>query len=499
MTDEELNAIWQGDLLGRKEEAVFLLQALLKLSETNARRIDSGSYVINVDADWGFGKTFFMRRFTEHLKAEGHKAVYIDAWKDDYANDPFTAVLSEIDTYLKSEINIDVSKRDKVNSYWATAKKRAAVFLIGTGKAATKRYVGDVVGEISDMLKDDVPDSSIISAITEAVSSEAIEGFGKLFDEVAAAKIEEFNLTKKSTEDFASSFGKVASELLNNKSDKRFFVIVDELDRCRPTYAIEMLERIKHLFGVSNVVFILSTNTAQLAHAVTAIYGTNFNGQQYLRRFFNRTYTLSKPSNKDLMSAWWGAYGVIESAFSQEFTLNKVSVLAETAKRLELSYRDIERLMDITSLFTKIWRKEHPRIDPVMLFVLAGLYVRDEKFGKIGGLEDAIRNIAAEAWSEVLTDQSSGKPYELDISQFIRHRHAIMTRDRGPILSDMQNEVSLTREKLSTNSYFQFRVLAVENDEINQHGLNEKFPKPFVGYYLQLISQAGSISSNPGR
>jgi hypothetical protein len=69
-------------------------------------------------------------------------------------------------------------------------------------------------------------------------------------------------------------------------------IVIDELDRCRPTYAIKVLEELKHLFDVPGVAFVLGMHGQQLAHSVTAAYGAGFDSQAYLRRFFSRRYAL---------------------------------------------------------------------------------------------------------------------------------------------------------------------------------------------------------------
>lgn len=69
------------------------------------------------------------------------------------------------------------------------------------------------------------------------------------------------------------------------------------MDRCRPTYAVELLEAIKHFFSVDGIVFVIATDTAQLQHAIRAIYGEGFDGQQYLHRFFDQEFTLPYPEH----------------------------------------------------------------------------------------------------------------------------------------------------------------------------------------------------------
>ena len=73
-------------------------------------------------------------------------------------------------------------------------------------------------------------------------------------------------------------------------------VFVDELDRCRPTFAISLIEGIKHLFGVKGVCYVVSTNMVQLAQATRAVCGPGFDGSGYLRRFFDVQCQLPEPS-----------------------------------------------------------------------------------------------------------------------------------------------------------------------------------------------------------
>ncbi|QDE47832.1 hypothetical protein EIN43_17235 [Enterobacter hormaechei] len=68
------------------------------------------------------------------------------------------------------------------------------------------------------------------------------------------------------------------------------FIFIDELDRCRPNYAIDMLETIKHLFDINNVVFVIATDKEQLSHSICSVYGSGFDATRYLDRFL---YVLS--------------------------------------------------------------------------------------------------------------------------------------------------------------------------------------------------------------
>ena len=87
-------------------------------------------------------------------------------------------------------------------------------------------------------------------------------------------------------------------------------VAIDELDRCRPSYAIELLEVAKHLFAVDHVVFVLAVNCEQLAHSVKALYGNDFDAEGYLRRFFDVDCQLPEPGRDAFIRAQLQATGI---------------------------------------------------------------------------------------------------------------------------------------------------------------------------------------------
>ena len=82
MTDT-LDDIWQDDLLDRRSDAEFLIEFLTRRTDERGVAGKTKSYVLNIDAEWGFGKTFFLERLARHLKAENYLCAHINAWKDD--------------------------------------------------------------------------------------------------------------------------------------------------------------------------------------------------------------------------------------------------------------------------------------------------------------------------------------------------------------------------------------------------------------------------------
>ena len=86
--------------------------------------------------------------------------------------------------------------------------------------------------------------------------------------------------------------------------------MIDELDRCRPSYAVELLEVAKHLFSVDHIVFVLAINRSQLSHSISGVYGADFDATDYLRRFFDIDFRLPEPDKKQFVDAALTTIGI---------------------------------------------------------------------------------------------------------------------------------------------------------------------------------------------
>jgi hypothetical protein len=108
---------------------------------------------------------------------------------------------------------------------------------------------------------------------------------------------------KQFTQDFKKQARELVDFALEDNPNKQVFIFIDELDRCRPTYAIEMLETVKHLFDIPNFIFVLSTDTSQLQHSIKAVYGHDFDSHEYLSRFFEQRLTLPELNYFEFLTA----------------------------------------------------------------------------------------------------------------------------------------------------------------------------------------------------
>ncbi len=177
--------------------------------------------------------------------------------------------MSELQILVTSKINGDNVFKSVVEKGAVLTKNVLPVL----ARSLLKKYVVDV-DEISDV----------------------VENTTKAATELLEETIKDFTKRKKCIAEFRSELEEFVKDSENKKP---VIFIIDELDRCRPTYAVELLEQLKHFFSVNGIVFILSIDKMHLASSVKGFYGTSeINTDEYLRRFIDLEYSIPKPSNK---------------------------------------------------------------------------------------------------------------------------------------------------------------------------------------------------------
>lgn len=246
------------DLLERKKVG----KALSNLVD----RIDD-PLVIALEGKWGTGKTHFLKRWVGAHTIENSSSattVYFDAFAHDYLNDPLPALVSALTERLPDD-NEAKAARVKAAAF-KLAKPLARIGLAVATFGAT-----EALGDLGD-------------AVAEAASSEGSASLEKYWEE-------EIGRRKAMTEFKKALSALVVPAVEGNKGSSLVFVI-DELDRCRPDYALEVLEVIKHFFSVPHVHFILGVNLNALENSVQARYGGKTDGHAYLKKFIQITLEL---------------------------------------------------------------------------------------------------------------------------------------------------------------------------------------------------------------
>jgi hypothetical protein len=340
---------WAQDRLGRAEEAAFLKSFLL--NRVNERK-DAGltaSYVLNIDAQWGQGKSFFLSRFGRMLRADGLLVAEVNAWQDDHADDPLLSVMDAIDQAVAPLVARESRARDR----WNEAKRAGTAIAVAAAKGATiqiaRKVIGSGIDEIGTILSTGGP------IIPGKAADDLAKSLGDIVDEQGKTLLATFRQGKRTIAKFRDSLNEFLKVAALKNQPLPLFVLIDELDRCRPPFAIAMLERMKHLFEIDQVVFVVATDTVQLSHSVGAVYGAGFNSDGYLSRFFNRTYYFERASKREFIEDLFTRMPIDPGKISLPPNINLATYLEGGFDFFGLPLRDIEQVYDMLRSVATSW------------------------------------------------------------------------------------------------------------------------------------------------
>jgi predicted KAP-like P-loop ATPase len=253
------------DLLEREPNAKILTQFVSRLEEP---------FVLAVDSPWGSGKTTFLRMWLQSLENDKFPCLYFNAWQNDFSDSPLVSLIGEIGEAIR-DLRLSGENEKLAREIFDKAKKSGAVL----AKAALPAAVKLATAGLLDL------------------SSLKAEDIAKLAEDLAKQQIEKYQADKKTIAHFRKELADLVAVLrrkIDNKAAKPVIFVVDELDRCRPPYAVELLEKIKHLFSVDGLIFILAIDRQQLGESVRCLYGEGLDADNYLRRF---SFGLLPPDN----------------------------------------------------------------------------------------------------------------------------------------------------------------------------------------------------------
>lgn len=379
---EAIDAIWEADLLDRKKEAAFLESFLFSTVTATTATHDRRSLVINVKASWGSGKTFFLNRFAEQLRLGGHKVAQLDAWRADPEIDPLVSLVAAI----RKEILPELRKKGAVANAFAVATQAGETLVLHTLKSVASKVVKKVAGVEFDKLAEIAADALSESPLEDAVDIDSAKDILKESVSEAADNIDlslavssyfmnevkKVGQQKSAVEKFTKSVETIASKLAARKGGKApFYVVIDELDRCRPTFAIQLLERINHLFDTEGLVFVIGTDSDELEHSIRAVYGAGFDSRSYLNRFFSYTYNMAEPEIDNWLKYLIVRYDIdLQRHFLVPQYNDAMRLLKTIGTSVKLTTRDYLHVFFLIQTVQNNWQHQS-KIDLIALYVLA--------------------------------------------------------------------------------------------------------------------------------
>ena len=280
------------DVLQRQPVAVALTELI---------RTAQDGLVLTIDSPWGSGKTTFLSMWQQHLSNEGFKTIAFNAWETDFTDDPLVALLGELEVGLQQIKNSDSSSMPPAWADHLDKARRLGATLLTLLRRAVPPAIKAATAGILDL--DAIPEAAIAD-YAEKLASDQVKAY-----EASRQSIHAFRETLKELAE------KVTAER-DGKSGAPLVFLIDELDRCRPLYALRVLECIKHLFAVPGIVFVLAVDREQLGHAVRGQYGAGMDSAGYLRKFFDLEFTLPPADPERFCKAQFERFG-LAAAFKE--------------------------------------------------------------------------------------------------------------------------------------------------------------------------------------
>ena len=294
------------DTIGRNRDVCFFADMINSFSDSCSVALDGG---------WGKGKTFFVKQtkmlldahnpfvksmseedcltikssccFKNQIDFEPQVSVYYDAWENDNDSEPMLSLIYSI----VSSINTDF----KFSNNTTFLEKAATILELFTDKDWKK---------VIDSFKGSSP-------------------------------FEEINKDK----DFENEIKEFLDDLLVERGN-RLVIFIDELDRCNPSYAVKLLERIKHYFDNDRITFVFAINTLELQHTIKKHYGENFDACRYLDRFFDIKIAIPEPD----LSLFYKSIDFDNKTYIFDCVCDKI------IKKYNLSFREITKFIRITKM-----------------------------------------------------------------------------------------------------------------------------------------------------
>ncbi|HDY92375.1 MAG TPA: hypothetical protein ENH67_11600 [Pseudoalteromonas sp.] len=323
-------------IFGRKEFSVSL---------KNIFNNTDGGFVLAIDATWGEGKTSFIHQLIHDLKFSTDLIpIYYDAFANDFSSDTFLSIGAtisyEVEKHFnkKSQTDKNHKKTQEQIQHLKKVTKNTAIELVKLGtNLAVKSLTAGVVDS-----------SELVKVTTNAFNTAT---FGTLELDLKK-KFEAYENSKATIQSYVEALQSVSTG-----SEKVVFFI-DELDRCRPDFAVEVLEKIKHLFLAKNVIFVISYNKSQLSKIISNVYGVDHEDSlKYLEKFVHIEADLPTVDNKNHENSYELLFNCFMDEFNIQFSMEQpklerlkgMFISLSSDKHLKMNSREIERAFSYVS------------------------------------------------------------------------------------------------------------------------------------------------------
>jgi len=476
---------WANDKLNRRADGEHLISVLLERYAAR-KATGTGSYILNIDAAWGEGKTFFLDCLKRDLEQRGHVVASVNAWKDDHADEPLITVMAALDEALDPF----VEKGSKAATALLSAKKALGIVATETAKQVGFHVLKTVTGIAAEKTLERLKEAGAFQGVgidEKAFDKSAEHVWDESLKQFVGERVSEHRKANEGIETFRLKVAdSIAAASETHGKARPMFIFVDELDRCRPLYALRLLEDMKHLFDIDGLVFVVATDSDQLSHSVKAVYGAEFAARKYLRRFFDRVFVFPEADRADFIKNAFDNVAIsLETSFFDTGGVKALAHLIAWADGLKMSNRDIVQVVEIVQTFVTSF-EHNTKIEPTYLLgLITAFYRADEQlFDRVaatsGGVAGRLDN-----WRvpHLRMDQRSRR-YET----VFEAADSVMTSWGGRLKSPLH---TLTEQEHGSlyNGYFSYEFATLHNSSY----MSDAPPLTILNEYPSRVRNAGRV------
>lgn len=298
MDNDTLEKLLRNNELLRNKNINTIIQIINKISN---------NIIISIDGKWGTGKTVLVKQLA------------------------FLINSSKSQEY--SEIDIDELKKIQNECLVVYYNAWANDFHENALSSIMYKIINDFPNQKETICGDNINPISIVDFVKN-ISKDGID-FSKI------KSLSDLVRNIQTEEEKKNSLYALFNSIIREEKKEKLVIIIDELDRCKPSFAVEMLETIKHFINGENIIFIVSTNNEQLSKMVSKLYGEKFNGYEYLNKFYDFVLTLS---NNDTIKYLRQRH----QYYKGDYYSSEVPITIMEAK--QFSFREINRYVSSLNL-----------------------------------------------------------------------------------------------------------------------------------------------------
>lgn len=263
LNEENIHYVLKNDFINRNRYISSFFKLINGIEENK---------IIALDGEWGSGKTWFVKSVEYLMNSESNNELNI------------------VDKEIMNKV------KDKYMTFyynaWENDDAKSAMLSL------MYKLINDSCLQKNESEVGAIP--RLLNTVIKFVTNGAIDIKEDIFGEQWNNK--QITDCIKTSEEIKETFKKIIDNLLiENKN--RLLIIIDEIDRCKPTFAIDLLENIKHFYDDNRIIFLVTTNNKALASSVCKIYGEKYDGASYLDRIFDINLELPNNYIQDYINA----------------------------------------------------------------------------------------------------------------------------------------------------------------------------------------------------